>query len=230
MHRHFASLDNWHKLPILFAGVVSLITLAACSVTSEQPALPAAIVDSTPTLGNPSPTALSKWALATADAQRDIEFRTAVALSPTIDKSQLSFGTPEPTWTPQMGMLPGCVNATPRGPQCLSAWRGVVNGQITDVQAGQYGSGGDELQGLVLVHTWGQAQDDIYDTPQRVGAVRIATVNGTLFTLTPDDPQYQVTFYFDLASRQWTPSTPGPSPSVPVSPMPSVSPLPTQQP
>ncbi len=159
MHRYLAWLVGWQQLPILFVSVVMVINLAACSATSQQPALSVQVATAvtTPTSVNLSPTALSKWALATADAQRDAEYRTAVALSPTIDKSLLSFGTPEPTWTPQMGMLPGCANATPRGPQCLSAWRGVINGEITDVQAGKYGSDSDELQGLVLVHIWGQA-------------------------------------------------------------------------
>ena len=62
-------------------------------------------------------------------------------------------------------------------------------------------------QGMVKVHTWGQEGEDIYRTPNRVGAVGIVsvttTLTDTLFTLsTVAQPTPQV-FMFDLGARAW---------------------------
>jgi hypothetical protein len=68
-----------------------------------------------------------------------------------------------------------------------------------------------------------------YPTPTQSGFIRIISETGGLFTLQSVDG---ATFIFDLNTRQWIspPTTPGPSPSALVSPVPSVSPLPTQLP
>jgi hypothetical protein len=59
---------------------------------------------------------------------------------------------------------------------------------------------------------------NIYRTPQRVGAVRIASIDQMLFTLVTEDGQH--TFTFDLATRQWGTPGPSPVPSLPPSPAP----------
>jgi hypothetical protein len=119
------------------------------------------------------------------------------------------------------------------------------------VAGGHEGNFDDPMQGLVMIfhgprfHTF-DPTTEIYRTPQRVGPVRLVSVDGMRFTLVsvpgypgrpqPPQPTFtplpQVTFVFDLATRQWVspPTTPGPSPSALVSPVPSVSPLPTQAP
>ncbi len=108
-----------------------------------------------------------------------------------------------PSPTPMLGMLPGCSNASPYGPQGISCWRGVINGQLVEVAAGRQGLDGDPTQGIVKVHIRGQEAEDIYQTPNRVGAIRVVSVSGTLVTLsTTGQPTPQV-FEFDLATRQW---------------------------
>src|SRR5207253_5796020 len=113
-----------------------------------------------------------------------------------------------PTATPQMGILRGCAQTSDRGPQCYNAWRGVLNGEIIQVNAGREGSDGDESQGLIRVWTWTTHTSDIYLTPQRVGGVEIASVDGLRFTLAVVQSPWTTatpgtTFVFDLATRQW---------------------------
>ena len=82
-----------------------------------------------------------------------------------------------------------------------------MGGDVVEVYAGREGRDGDRMQGIIWVYVRGQGQEgpDIYQTPQRVGAVRIASVSGMLFTLeTVDQPTPQV-FVFDLATRTWVP-------------------------
>jgi hypothetical protein len=112
-----------------------------------------------------------------------------------------------PTATPILGVLPGCSNTNPYGPQAISCWRGAIDGNLVDVDAGREGLAGDQTQGIIKVHVEGQQGEDIYRTPQRVGAVSIVsvttTLTSTLFTLsTVEQPTPQV-FVFDLATRQW---------------------------
>jgi hypothetical protein len=90
----------------------------------------------------------------------------------------------------------------------------------------------DPTQGIVLVKMYGPGHPmemEIYRTPQARGAVRVVGATGTTLQARTEMGDYIV---FDLATRQWVspPLTPGPSPSVLVSPVPSVSPLPTQSP
>jgi hypothetical protein len=109
-----------------------------------------------------------------------------------------------PSPTPMMGILPGCSNTSPYGVQAISCWRGSVGGQLVEVDAGREGLDGDPTQGILRVHIRGvQGGDGIYPTPQRVGAVRIASVVGTLFTLQTMDLQTPQMFVFNLATRQW---------------------------
>jgi hypothetical protein len=174
------------------------------------------------------------------DPNAKSEFETAVAKSDAqLALTHIPTRTPGeppvyPTVTPQMG-IQDCADANDRGPQCYNAWRGVLNGEIIQVEAGHEGSDGDESQGLLRVWTWTTHKSDIYLTPRRVGWMEIVSVDGMRFTLgvvqspwTTTTPT--TTFTFDLSTRQWIDSTQVPSPLVSVSPMPSISPLSTQQP
>lgn len=109
----------------------------------------------------------------------------------------------QPSPTPIMGMLPGCGGISSTGPQATSCWRGVVDGHVVEVYAGREGQDGDRLQGLIWLHFRGQQGADIYQTPQRVGAVRITAVSGMRFTLQTVSQATPVVFTFDLDTRQW---------------------------
>ena len=67
-------------------------------------------------------------------------------------------------------------------------------------------------QGMVRVHTWGQQGTDFYRTPNRVGAVGIAsvttTLTTTLFTLATLALPTPQSFVFDLTTRQWVSPSP----------------------
>lgn len=110
-----------------------------------------------------------------------------------------------PSPTPMLGMLPGCSNINAYEPQAMSCWRGVVDGQLVDVDAGREGLDGDPTQGIIRVHVWGQGQqgENIYQTPDRVGAVSIVSVSAMMFTLTTVDQPTPQQFVFDLANRSW---------------------------
>jgi hypothetical protein len=137
------------------------------------------------------------------------EFRSALGTSVALTAAPTNTpGTPpvEPSPTPILGMLPGCSSANPYEPQAISCWRGVANGQLVFVGAGREGSDGDVTQGILLVHAEGQEVDDIYQTPNRVGAVGIgsvSTITDTLFTLSTIGQPTPQEFVFDLNTRQW---------------------------
>jgi hypothetical protein len=103
-----------------------------------------------------------------------------------------------------LGILPGCSNTDAYGPQAISCWRGVVDGQLVDVDAGREGRNGNMSQGMVRVHVWGQQNVDIYDTPSAVGAVGIVSVSGSMFTLSTIGLATPQIFVFDLSTRQWS--------------------------
>jgi len=155
----------------------------------------------------PTPDPNGKAEFETAVAQHDIEISTEVALTHEPTRTP---GEPPiyPTETPVMGILNGCANASSRGPQCYNAWRGVINREIIQVEAGGEGSDGDESQGLLMVDNWNLRTEDIYRTPRRVGEVEIVAVDGTRFTLAAVSTEWTTatpgtTFVFDLATRQW---------------------------
>jgi hypothetical protein len=151
--------------------------------------------------------ASTKEAAWTAVAEFDNELSTQVALTHAPTDTP---GEPPiyPTVTPEMGMVGGCAMTSSRGPQCYNAWRVVINGEIIEVRAGREGSDGDQSQGLITVNNWHTHAYDIYRTPQRVGEVKIVSVDGMQFTLAVVQSPWTtatpgMTFVFDLATRQW---------------------------
>jgi hypothetical protein len=199
---------------------------------------------SVPEATSPTPTLQSlaiepKLATETAYILHEEQYATRVALTPGTKRTVPPGG---PTPTEQLGMLSGCgARTNANAPWTISCWRGYIGGQLTDVGAGRYGAT-SHGEGLIVVTTWSPYQEDVYETPEQVGPVKIASVDGTRFTLVPYDPWRlqtpeatltpapNVAFVFDIVTREWLTPTPGPSPSVSVSPIPSVSPLPTQMP
>jgi hypothetical protein len=143
-----------------------------------------------------------------AYATRVREFREALRTSVALTHAPTETpGRPPayPTPTPMLGMLPGCSNTSPYGPQAISCWRGLIDGAVVEVAAGMEGLEGDPQQGIIKVHVRGEEGSDIYETPERAGAVRIVSVDDeemvvTLETIHQPTPQQ---FVFDLESREW---------------------------
>ena len=200
---------------------LALSALMACgapSQTSTPPQVVLSIATIIPTQTTPLPPGIATHqAFATRNAQRLSQVRTEVALTPTEPRPTLG---PWPTPTVRLGMHE-CVNANTMDPQMANCWIGVVNGEFMGVAGGFEGSFDDPNQGLVMVFhgrlfSSTDPTTEIYRTPQRIGPVRIVSVNGTLFTLAPIDfstPGAVLTpwatqtpgilFIFDLSTRQW---------------------------
>jgi len=143
--------------------------------------------------------------------------------------------SPLPIMTPVLGLHGECADPN-RSFDYARCWTGLVRDEYVFVSVG--GVKGQQIQGAIKVYTktldlqtFGQTVT--YPAPAQVGKLTIANVAWPLMTLVtvPSAPD-RLVFTFDLTIRQWVspPSTPGPSPSVLISPMPSVSPLATQSP
>jgi hypothetical protein len=171
----------------------------------------------------------------------NIQHQTAIALTP--PTTEVPY-TPEPTATLGVGLIAdvGCVRPIHDGkPQFPSCGEAYVNGTWLFVGAGYTGGGigayNPPPQSLLVVcpepldEHWGGSDALTYETPVNVGEIRIESLAGSLVTVVPRDPNNHVGFVFDLTTRQWV-NTPtrSPSPSVFASPIPSISPLPTQLP
>lgn len=217
---------------------------ATTMTTTEQPptvlsiasAVSTSIYTPEPTSTYPPPAAGTKEAAMTAVAENRNARRTAIALTHEPTRTP---GPPpiEPTETPLMG-LDGCASESAHKMICINAWRGVINGEIVELRAGLKGSDEqlDPTWGMISVSGWLDTRPETYNTPQRLGAVRIVAVNGLLFTLSPLDLNTPgarltpwatttpgITFVFDLATRQWVSPPPSPSITPPLSPIPSPS-------
>jgi hypothetical protein len=119
--------------------------------------------------------------------------------------------TPEPPSTVALGTF-DCVDVpgSPAEPQLQTCWRGTFNGAYVTVGAGHAGLAADgqvqDSKGLIVVadgpDLWADpATRKVYETPQAVGSVRIRGAAGYRLTLATADPN--VTFVFDLQTRQW---------------------------
>jgi hypothetical protein len=139
-----------------------------------------------------------------------------------------------PATTPVPGINTDCVNANKEF-SYVNCWNALIGDQYVFADTGVLKS--DPLQAVLHVYTAtldlrDKTAKESYPTSIRVGKISISSVNWPLMTLTTLQASPPTTFVFDLSTRQWVspPTTPGPSPSVLVSPVPSVSPVPTQSP
>ena len=126
---------------------------------------------------------------------------------------------PEPSPTAIIGWIPCGLRANQANPWYTSCWQGHLNGRLLGLFAGREQLGGDPEQGVLLVVLADLDQvsnrtEDVYQTPQKVGAVHLSELNGTQVTLLPDDAQSHVIFTFDLGTRQWVTPAPSPVPSL----------------
>lgn len=144
--------------------------------------------------------------------------KTAGALAPTrTPKPPMPSRTPRPTATLAFGWLLCGGAANSLEPQYnMRCWQGELNGQYYQVMAGREGRWGDIAQGILTITTlspdgqWHRI--GTFLTPEKQGEVRIASVDGLMVYLVPDDyqpPDAKITpipgvvFVFDIATRQW---------------------------
>ncbi len=79
----------------------------------------------------------------------------------------------------------------------------MVNGRLVGAKAGRRGRSDDVRQGYIEVACIGNDTNS-YDTPAKVGAVRVNDVQGTCFILGAADSSAKPnTFVFDIATCQW---------------------------
>jgi hypothetical protein len=64
--------------------------------------------------------------------------------------------------------------------------------------------------------------EDVYETPEKVGVMHIVVADSSSITIASEDGQ--TVFTFDIATRQWIPNPPLPTPSASPLPSPSASP------
>lgn len=246
MTNHRANKKRPGLFEVIILGLVILSLVTGCGTTTltepQVVAVDTALSTAVTTTPMP-PDVATRQAIATMDAERRNEVRTRVALTPTWPPR-----TPGPEMTPTASLgLHDCVPANTYEPQVYNCWLGVVDGQYVTVAAGMEGYGGDLYQGVVMIfhnryYSYSDPTTEIYRTPQKVGPVRIVSINGLQFTVESFNVQWgvwstplpsptlfpQVTFVFDLPSRQWVTGTPGPS--LTTEPLRSPSPLATGTP
>jgi hypothetical protein len=193
---------------------------AGCGQAPDQPAVPSSPAESPTNISalTPTPSVIvlvrgTHQAFETKVARFDMEVRTQVALTPAPTDEPPPL--PQPTPTFELGLLGGCGSANGYIPQTIGCWRGLINGQFISVAAGRQGDSGDPRQGLIMVFH-GPMFDpedpatEFYSTPLKLGGMIILSVDGTRFTIgqAPGQPPEvtpapDVTFTFDLATRQW---------------------------
>jgi hypothetical protein len=181
---------------VMSVGLV-LSLLAGCGATNQSP-------NNSPA-SSPSPTIVS------------------ASISPTPDATN-TLMPPEPSPVLNMGMF-DCLSQKVEGFFYISCWRGMVNGELTSVAAG-----GDKVpgsysdlpeHGVVLVSKGEDLPSmfshmEVYRTPDQLGWVHIAAVNGTQLSIAPSQPNSQVTWIFDVAARQFISVAGTPVPTTPV--------------
>lgn len=222
------------RLVVVFITFTLPCALTACAPISSQTRQgQIAVATAINTPGQSTPVDANKQAAAAAVATNDakiaiavIQTRTAIALTPTYTPAP-----PEPTVTLELGVI-DCVAQKEPIYWYRNCWRGTVNGQITTVAAGGERVGrstvngnpyGDPSKGVILVSV-GQFMNltnagavDVYLTPVNMGSVHIVSADGSRLSIAPNQPNAQVTWVFDVATRQfYTPSgTPVPSTATP---------------
>lgn len=235
---HYVFARTYRLIFTATVGVFTLFVLAGCGAKGTQLALPTLTVDFTSTPVIPSPTVNFKDAADTRVAENYNIVLTEVALT---HAPTWTMGPPPdyPSETPELGLSTHCLGKNSRDPRIATCWTGIVNGEMVYVDAGREGLDGDPTWGIIMVGTSGHSDAQLIRTPWKVGAIRIAAINGTLFTVAPIDfatPRAVltpwatttpgVTFVFDIVSRQWV--SPPPSPTITITPQ--LSPIPTTLP
>lgn len=202
---------------------IVLLSLISCNSNYQQADISPTIISATPTLSREAVAATFNAEKRDFDNRvsvHDTEIAVAALQTQTMITSNPSYvpATPIPTSTMVLGMF-DCLSQGERAYFYLSCWRGVVNGEVITVAAG-----GDKVpkplpptgeptgipaQGVVLVSE-GELLAvstipglEVYHTPDTLGGVHIASADGTRLSIAPNQPNAQVTWVFDVATRQF---------------------------
>jgi len=147
---------------------------------------------------------------------------------PTPPHGPIYLRSPVPTATWATGYFGGLDNISPNLPEYVSCWNGYLNTDPMEVCAGHDQlMGGGPQQGVLQITVWEPDQDtlvsiDAYNTPEKVGVMHIVVADNNSVTIASEDGQH--IFTFDIATREWVPNPPLPSPSLP--PVPTLTTVP----
>ncbi len=195
------------------------MAVSACGPTAAVVSPPTAIVPPSPGVGgvattHPSPTQEDPGARATRIAQHRQAILTQVAVSPvpTLAPYPPDAG-PTPTLWLGMGSAPNGPGYRSDRPIYINSWRGMVDGHLLTIAAGQQSEDTDGEQGILVVYQGTRFDDhdpstQVFLTPQRLGVVHIIAVEAGRVSL-GRGPEQSTTpvFVFDLITRQWLPVT-----------------------
>jgi hypothetical protein len=238
MNPHSVRLNNWFPLLLILCSVVVIIgLLSGCTRANQELADSSSTATSQATEFTNTSTPYSqgtstpngKQDFNTRVAQFDATIAAQVTLSPrpTVPEGPIYLESPIPTPTWEVGYAGGPLRENTFSPQYISCWYGTLNDKLLQVCAGHEQLGGDPQQGVVRIKVIEQDQvttisEDVYETPEKVGAVHIVIADSNSVSVASEDGQ--AVFTFDIATRQWVPNPPLPTPSVSPLPSPSASP------
>lgn len=209
---------------LLGAVVASLVigSLGGCDVQNQG-----ASSSTTTSVSPPAPIRS-----VTINVEKESTTPTAQIATPPPSISTLASPEPTPTW--MLGMLQ-CNSEGERAYIYLSCWRGIVNGRMVTVAAGgehirtiePYGGQGtvvvgDSSVGVIMIARGPYTPMSrlsgvqIYHTPDQLGDVHIVSVAGTQLSIAPNQPNSQVMWIFDVATRQFVSPSGTPIPTTPV--------------
>jgi hypothetical protein len=238
MNIHPVRSNNWFLLLLVLSFVILIISLlSGCTGTKQQlgdssstPTSQTTALSSTNTPnseGTNTPTGKQDFNTRVAQHMADIATEAALSPRPTVPEGPVYIESPIPTPTWATGYFYGQIPENTFNPAYANCWAGYLNNNLLELCAGHEQLGGDPRQGVLLVRVWEQDQvtrvsEDVYQTPEKVGVVHIVVADSNSVTVTSEDGQS--VFTFDIATRQWVPNPPLPTPSVSPLPLPSASP------
>ncbi len=232
MNQYKAHSQQTQILMVTVIVAIALSVIAACNTpeqqaTTNRPNEQAANVGTVTVTGTPA-WQLTREAFITqvADnrATRDViieptrlalaQTSTAIAMTPQALRPTDTPYPVEPTPTIAMGIMEDCCARNGYPYLTTGGWVGSVNGEVISVVTGGVWH---DTQGLVLIFNSPTPlqpptimPNNIYSTPLKIGAVHVASVEGTRLTLAQDDPPYpngtprtSTTMVFDVATRQF---------------------------
>jgi hypothetical protein len=252
VNQHNVHLKDWFPLLVILSFLtLSTAILSGCTKPNQQLTDTGATATSQSTLANSNETPaqeasatatyaainlpngtevmLGKQAANTQVAQHIAAIATEVALSPhpTEPDGPIYIESPIPTPTWAVGYGGWIMPENTFKPEYISCWYGYLNDKLLSVCAGHEQFGGNSQQGVIRIRVLEQDQvtidsEDVYETPLIAGVVHIVVADSNSVTVASEDGQTM--FTFDIATRQWVPNPPLPTPSVSPLPSPSASP------
>jgi hypothetical protein len=244
-HRQSRIMCNWTiaALGTAFAGILLIACSTSSTPTPEKNPLVAAsaasptslpeststLIPGVPTLPSQAEMEATDEAAETSIARNAAAVQTDAALTPhsTIPTAPFYIESPIPTPTWRVGYFGGSIPDNPYQPQYVSCWAGYLNVNPLEICSGNEELEGDSQQGVLHIRVWEPDQvtvvsDGLYQTPDAFGPMHIVVADSNSVTIASEDGQHIYTF--DIATRQWVPNPPMPTPSVSPLSSPSASP------